>query len=421
MGKEMQESNLFKPITIGEVTLSHRVVHAPTSRSRSTGDGSHIPTDLMLQYYDSRSKHAGTLIIFESCLVSPDGGLVPYKSGVWNQEQCRALKVITDQIHANGSFVSCQIFAPGRVANIKEMKEKGLLYSAPSVIFHAQSHKVESEKLQYPLCELSIDQIARIEDDFVQAAANCLDLAGFDFIELHGSSGFLIEQFLSPISNTRNDQYGGSLENRCRFLFEIIDKLIRKLGSLSKVGIRLSAWSEHFGMIYPKGVYDVHPPLLFCQYVLDHLEKLKRQGYEIGYVSLTEPRVSGNNDQDPKDNSNQSLVDRWSGKLIRAGGYASNYKSNTATATANANTCLQQDVNADDRTLIAFSRPFTSNPDLITRLKNDLKLDNYQREFFYSHSLQGYLTFGDYVDDTEGSNSLPYSEDELQREGTPLV
>ncbi|KAI5963476.1 uncharacterized protein KGF55_002356 [Candida pseudojiufengensis] len=438
MSAVLTETNLFKPITIGNgIHLSHRIVHAPTSRSRSTNDGENFPTDLMIKYYDSRSKFEYSLIVFESCLVSPRSGLVPFKSGVFTTEQCEALKKITDKIHENKSFVSCQIFSPGRVSNIQLVKDKGLPYLAPSVIYHAEGHKITAEELNYPLKELTINQIHDIQEDYVTAAVNCLTKGGFDLVELHGTSGFLIEQFLSPISNTRNDEYGGNLENRCRFLIEIITKFIDhpQIGS-SKFGIRLSAWSIHFGMNYPEDKYpinDTYPPLLFCQYILNHLEDLKKNGKEIAYVSIMEPRVSGSFDQDPDGKSNSSLVKAWSGKLIRAGGYATNYKGDPSILKSNNPnvkitkdgevehySSLKQDINADDRTLIAFARPFTSNPDLVHRLKNNLELDLYERPFFYSHQLEGYLTFGNYVDENLYSNTLQFPIDELKREGISL-
>ncbi|KAI5950846.1 hypothetical protein KGF54_003920 [Candida jiufengensis] len=438
MTKDLAETNLFKPITIGkDIKLSHRIVHAPTSRSRSTNDGENSPTDLMIQYYDSRSRTEGSLLVFESCLVSPRSGLVPFKSGVFTSAQCEALRKITDKIHENNSYVSCQIFSPGRVANIQILKDKQLPYVAPSVIYHAEGHKVTAEELNYPLKELTIEEIHQIQDDFVTAAINCLTIGGFDLVELHGTSGFLIEQFLSPISNTRTDQYGGSVENRCRFLIEIIDKFIEhpQIGA-SKFGVRIAAWSTHFGMNYPEDKYPLDasfPPLLFCQYILKYLEKLKQQGKEIAYVSITEPRVSGSFDQDPDGKSNSSLTEIWSGKLIRAGGYATNYKGDPSLIKSNNSNlkigdgevqhyaALTKDVDADDRTLIAFSRPFTSNPDLIKRLKENLKLDLYERPFFYSHQLEGYLTFGDYVDENLFSNTLKFPIDELKREGKSLL
>lgn len=435
---QLQDTNLFKPIVIGnDVRLSHRVVHLPTSRSRSTNDGENFPTDLMVDYYDSRSKVKASLTIFESTLVSPRSGLMPYKSGAWSFEQCKALKLITDKVHANGSFISCQIFAPGRTSNVHLLKKKGLPFAAPSPIYHSPDQAKAARNLNYPLQELTVKQIHQIQQDFVTAASNCLTVAGFDFVELHGTSGFLIEQFLSPVSNMRNDEYGGSVENRCRFLIEIIEMFIKHPSiGCTRFGVRLSAWSTHFGMIYPHEEYPIDetfPPLLYCQHVLSYLEELKQSGNEIAYVSIQEPRVSGSLDQNPLGRSNSSLLLKWSGVIIRAGGYATNYKGDpSCIASNNSNlsivdgkiqhySSLIQDVNSDDRTVIGFSRPFTSNPDLIERLRTNKKLDLYHREYFYTHELEGYLTFGEYVDDELYSNTLKLSQRELHRQGKSLA
>lgn len=435
---QLKDTNLFKPIVIGNnVQLSSRVVHLPTSRSRSTDDGENFPTDLMLEYYDSRSKVEGTLIIFESSLISPRSGLMPYKSGVWSIEQCKALKRITDKIHANGSYVSCQIFAPGRTSSIHLLKKRGLPFHAPSPIYHSSDQAKAAKGLDYPLQELTIKQIRDIQQDFVTAAVNCLKVAGFDFIELHGTSGFLIEQFLSPISNVRTDEYGGSVENRCKFLKEIIEMFIKhpEIGS-AKFGVRLSAWSTHWGMIYPSDKYPMDktfPPFLYCKHMMSFLEKLKQAGDEIAYISIQEPRVSGSLDQNPSGRTNLSLLLIWSGIVVRAGGYATNYKGDpSCIASNNPNleivdgqirhySSLIRDVNADNRTLIGFSRPFTSNPDLIERLRTNKKLDLYHREFFYTHEAEGYMTFGEYVDDKLYSNTLKLPHKALHRPGRSLA
>jgi len=362
---------------------------------------------------------------------------MPYKSGAWSFEQCKALKLITDKVHANGSFISCQIFAPGRTSNVHLLKKKGLPFAAPSPIYHSPDQAKAARNLNYPLQELTVKQIHQIQQDFVTAASNCLTVAGFDFVELHGTSGFLIEQFLSPVSNMRNDEYGGSVENRCRFLIEIIEMFIKHPSiGCTRFGVRLSAWSTHFGMIYPHDEYPIDetfPPLLYCQHVLSYLEELKQSGNEIAYVSIQEPRVSGSLDQNPLGRSNSSLLLKWSGVIIRAGGYATNYKGDpSCIASNNSNlsivdgkiqhySSLIQDVNSDDRTVIGFSRPFTSNPDLIERLRTNKKLDLYHREYFYTHELEGYLTFGEYVDDELYSNTLKLSQRELHRQGKSLA
>ncbi|RLV91114.1 putative NADPH dehydrogenase [Spathaspora sp. JA1] len=430
----LAETNLFKPIKLGNVELSHRVVHAPTSRSRNH-PSKYIITDIMLEYYKLRSRNPGTLIITESIMVSPETGLLPYKAGVWDYFQIRALRKLTDVIHDQGSFVSVQLVGAGRTANIEKMERCEIPYIAPSAIYHTETHRETAEKLGWHLAELTIDEIHEIQDHFVHAAVNCITRAGADFVELHGTSGFLIEQFLSPLSNQRVDEYGGSVENRCRFLLEILDKCIAHpdIGA-KKTAIRISPWSTHNGMVYP-GVVDYmapdqFPPLEFCQYIMKQLELRKQNGSEIAYLSITEPRVTGSSDADPTGKSNDPLLQYWSGKIVRSGGYATNYKGDPFAIKSNAENlrvvdgrvmhyeALLHDV-ADDRTLIGFSRPFCSNPDLVSRLEHGYKLDMYDREFFYTHCVKGYLDVGDYSNDYE-SNELTLSEEELSREGIAL-
>ncbi|CAI5755809.1 unnamed protein product [Candida verbasci] len=426
----LNQTNLIKPITIGDVELNHRVVHAPTSRARSVD---FTPTDILLEYYKSRSRYPGSLIVSESIIVHPSSGLTPFKSGLWEDKQCKAWKRIADEIHNNRSFVSAQIFAPGRFANLDLLKEHNIPLVGPSKIYHSEAQEQKAKDLGIELQELTVDEIHQIQNDFVETAVNALTKAGFDFVELHGTSGFLIEQFLSPLSNQRKDEYGGSVENRTRFVTEILEKLFNhaKIGS-KKVGIRITPWSTHNGMNYPNN--DFSEPVKFVEYILKFLEDQKKQGNEIAYVSIVEPRVSGSVDADPAGHSNEDLLKLFSGKVIRTGGYATNYKNSEQVASnkqylevdENGNlrhyTTLIKDVNQDDRTLIGFSRPFTSNPDFTKRLFENLVLDSYNRKFFYTHTVEGYLTFTDYVDDEINSNlitNLP--ESELNRTGTPLA
>ncbi|KAK6197886.1 NAPDH dehydrogenase [Scheffersomyces amazonensis] len=433
-------SNLFTPITIGKNTLGHRVVHAPTSRSRSSTEH-FVPTDLLVKYYDSRSKAPGTLIIFESTLISPKAGLVPFKPGLWSDKQASALKNVTDAIHANGSYVSCQIFGPGRVANLDLAQQYNLSLKGPSAgLYPSTTQEEKAKQLGNELQSYTIEEIHQLQDAFVEAAVNGITKAGFDYIELHNSSGFLLEQFFLPLSNQRTDEYGGSIENRSRFVLEIIDRLIAhpEVGA-HRVGIRTSAWSTHNGMEFPEDLpVNENPSLLGAEYLLKQLEIRKNQGNELAYVSISEARVSGNTDVETDDElkNNDKLLAAWSGKLIRSGGYATNYKGDYRSLPSNIPqlvfegndiihyTHLRNDVNQDDRTLIGFSRPFTSNPDFVDRLRKGLKLDVYQRKYFYTHTADGYLTFGPYH--SEGSEDEPapklhFEDEELHRDGVPLI
>lgn len=430
----MKNSNLFKPIKLGKIKLEHRIVHAPTSRSRSAKG--FIPTDIMLEYYSLRSQFAGTLIIFESTLISPRSGLVPYKSGVWNKQQCDGLKQITEAIHKNGSYVSCQLFAPGRVANVDLMKQNGLpLLGVSSGLYHSKEQKEKALTLGLELEELTIQQIKEIQQDFVNAAFNAIHLSGFDMVEIHGTSGFLVEQFLSPLSNHRSDKYGGNIENRARFLLELLDLLFAHpdIGA-SRVGIRITPWSTHNGMEYPDDqLEEGHPALDMCEFIMREMENRKQLGNEVAYISITEPRVSGSSDAEPRNGwTNLSLVKAFTGNMIRSGGYATNYKGDPSSIKSNAAMVknidnevvhyydLIKDSQENDRTLFGFLRPFTSNPDFVNRIREGLELDPYNRKYFYTHTIRGYLNFSNYIPGNK-SNEIILSDEELDRPGNALA
>lgn len=396
-------SALFRPIKIGRRVVQHRIVHAPTSRSRLV---EFLPSNLMLEYYETRAagSKAG-LIVFESTLVSPRSGLVPWKCGVWSDAQCKALGRITNAMHRHGSVVALQLFAPGRTSLMLMVQNHGAGFVAPSKVYVSEQQRQRALERGIELEELSLEAIDSIQQDFVTGAVNAVDKAGFDVVELHCTSGFLFEQFLSPLTNLRTDRYGGSVANRARFLLETLDKVAARIGS-DRVAIRIAPWSTHNGMNYPTVPCAEHPAYQFCQYILGQLERRKKNGAEIAYVLIVEPRVLGLGDAAPVlDHSNDNLLKTWLGVVVRAGGYATNYTDlekvpSTQVRVVNGKPLhyenLHQDL--DDRTLIAFSRPFTSNPDLVDRLRNDWPLEPYDRTTFYSHTWHGYLgwpKFGD--------------------------
>lgn len=435
-GIRLTDTNLFKPISIGGKQLQHRVVHAPTSRSRSV-EGFY-PSDLMFDYYKTRSDAApGSLFVFESTLVGRRGGLTPFKSGVWTDEQCASLKRITDAIHKGDNLVAVQVFSPGRTANLDLMAKHQMKLTAPSKVYMNEQHEARCTEMGIELNEYTQDEIIELQQDFLQGIKNALFKAKFDFVELHCTSGLLIEQFLSPVTNHRTDKYGGTVANRARFFLELIDLIIADAEiDIGKIAIRASPWSIHNHMALDQDyVYEDHPNLHLWKYVIQELEDRKSQGHQLAYISVIEPRVTGSAaaelDEVSKTYTNEELISIWSGSLIRAGGYATNYKqdlealakSNNIVVDKETNMVLHysnliNDVNKDDRTLIAFSRPFTSNPDFVNRLKMGWKLDNYNRKFFYTHGLKGYLNFAAYTHDAI-SNELDLGE-ELNRLGKRL-
>lgn len=395
--KALGETKLFRPIKVGANTLAQRIAHAPATRNRATADN--VPTDLQVQYYKDRAQAPGTLLIVEATYVSEGGIGFPHTPGLWNDTQAEAWKPITSAIKEQGSFSSVQLWHAGRTAIPEDLKKRDLPFVAPSAIYHAEEMERRAKECCNELRALTKEEIEHlINEEFPNAARKAL-AAGFDYIELHSAHGYLLSQFLNPVSNRRTDEYGGSIENRSRFLLAIVDKLVPIVGA-HRLGIRLSPWAI-FQVSEPEGE-EIH------SYILNELQKRADEGNELAYVSLVEPRVSGAVDVSAEDiqGSNDFASKIWKGTLIKAGNYTSNAPNFTD---------LIRDID-DDRTLIAWCRFFTSNPDLVYRLQNGYRLQHYDRYTFYQAYNWGYNTWNKY-----GETKQYGEEAEKKRVGKPLA
>ena len=393
--KPLGSTKLFQPIKLGFNTLSQRIAFAPSTRYRATKDN--IPTDLQLEYYSQRSEYPGTLIITEATYTSRQGGLVPYVPGIYNDAQTKSWKKINDAIHANGSFSSVQLWYLGRVANPKNLKDAGLPFvGASSVYWNEESEKLAKE-VGNELRELTEEEIDHIvEVEYPNAAKRALE-AGFDYVEVHSAHGYLLDQFLNLASNKRTDKYGcGSIENRARLLLRIIDKLIDIVGA-ERLAIRLSPWAT-FQNVDVEGE-EIH------SYIIDQFQERANSGNELAYISLVEPRVQASWDiaKENQVGSNEFILKHWKGKVIRAGTYAHELNK------------INEDIN-NDRTLIAFSRFFISNPDLVKKLHDGISLTPYERATFYNHDNFGYNTWIKY-----GENKVFNEQEEKKKLGKPLA
>lgn len=381
----LAETNLFKPIKVGNVILDNRIVYAPTTRLRATSD--HIPTDSNLEYYDKRSKNNGGLIIYEATGANLKFGFYPNQALIDNEKQINSFKKIVNKIHENGSFVSLQLNHVGRAFNPKIANESKLPVVGPSAIYIDKNNENEFKEQGIELKELTKDEIKEIIKEFVEATKKAINECGFDFVEIHAAHMYLIDQFIQTSSNQRNDEYGGSIENRSRFLFEIIDACIESVGA-DRIGIRLSPYVEFQGGL---GIKSDINPIVIWGYILSELQKRANDGKKLAYVSLVEPRIQGDADGKNSDEANQidfswprSL---WKGVILRTGALLDEKHI--------AN--LKDFVNSDDKLLIGASRYYTSNPDLVNRLKNGYPLTKYDRPTFYKiFSNEGYLNFQSY-------------------------
>ncbi|KAG8745748.1 hypothetical protein FRC11_012994 [Ceratobasidium sp. 423] len=361
-------SKLFTPLKIGNLTLAHRVVMAPLTRNRA--DDNHAHTELGIQYYSQRAEVPGTLLITEATAISPEAAGYDNIPGIWSDEQIRAWKKITDAVHEQRSHIFLQLWAVGRTADTKVLARKGLPFTSASAIPIEEGGQVPKA--------LSEEEIKVYVEQYAQAAKNAVAKAGFDGVEIHGAtptnattgkhiSGYLPDQFLQDVSNKRTDQYGGSIENRARFVLEILDAVTAAVGA-NKTGIRFSPWSKLQGM----GMED---PIPTYSYVI---EELARRHGDMAYIHFIESRA----DENPVEMNytNDFAREIWSPRpFLNAGGY--NAKS------------AEETVNKYENNAIVFGRYFISNPDLPERLKKGVALSHYDRSTFYSHGAKGYIDY----------------------------
>ncbi|KAH8690651.1 NADH:flavin oxidoreductase/NADH oxidase family protein-like protein [Talaromyces proteolyticus] len=355
----MAESRLFKPLKIGNVEVKHRIGMAPMTRMRATDD--RVPTPLMKTYYGQRAAVPGTLIISEGTLVSRSaGGGFPNAPGIWSEDQIYAWRTITDEVHRKGCFIFCQIFAMGRAAEVEVAKKEGISIVGPSAIPINEGAPIPQA--------MTIEEIKQSVQDFATAADNAIR-AGFDGVECHAANGYLGDQFLQDTSNQRDDEYGGSVENRSRYFHEILKAVVDVIGP-ERVGIRLSPWSPFQGM-------RMENPIPQFEDIIKKSRELN-----LAYLSLVESRVSGAEDYTGNERLDFAYK-LWNGPLLVAGGYKP----------ADALQLVDEEYPNKD-IVVVFGRNFIANPDLVHRIKEGLTLSVHERKTFYTNdSAAGYVDY----------------------------
>lgn len=356
----MSQTDLFTPIKLGPYTLKNRAVMAPLTRNRSSE--TYAPQDLNVTYYKQRAT-AG-LIISEGSQISPQGLGYPLTPGIYNDEQVSGWKKITDAVHEEGGHIFLQLWHVGRISHPSlQIDEK--LPVAPSAI------KPDGDAFTYtglqPFVEphaLTSEEISEIIDDYTHAAENAL-AAGFDGVEVHAANGYLIDQFLRDGSNHRNDEFGGSLENRTRFLKQVLDAVTTVWGS-DRVGVRLSPLNSFNTMS------DSNPEALFS-YVVEQLNN-----YNLAYLHVVEGSIMTAIDEDTSFNV-KILSKIYKGNYIANSGYTKKI-ADDAIQTGHAD-------------LISFGVDFLANPDLVERLRHDQPLNVADQETFYGGDEKGYTDY----------------------------
>ncbi len=380
--KSLANSNLFKPIKVGPVTLENRLVYAPTTRFRNSED--FVATDSMLEYYTDRAENNGGLLIVEATFPAPEFGLYENTPMLHTPAQVKAFKTITDSVHSKGTSIAVQLWNLGRTADPLALKKRNLPFIAPSAIYYDEASEKAAKEAGNELREITIPEIKAMIKEYAACAKRAIDEAGFDIVEIHGAHQYLLDQFLQQISNKRTDEYGGSIENRARFMLEVVDAIVEAIGA-ERVAIRLSPYAEFQGGAGYKAEIN---PIATWGYVLSELERRAKEGKRLAYVSVVEPRISGIFDNPEAANVDFTWPELiWKGVIIRAGGYLDARNIDR----------LEPTVNKNDRTLIGVGRYFTSNPDLVDRVRKGLELTPYKRdEFYVLGSNFGYLGYPKY-------------------------
>ncbi|XP_050378774.1 putative 12-oxophytodienoate reductase 11 [Argentina anserina] len=343
---------LLTPYKLGKFDLSHRVVLAPLNRMRSYGN---VPQPHAILYYSQRSSQGG-LLITGATGVSDTAQGYPNTHGIWKKEQVEAWKPVVDAVHAKGGIFFCQIWHVGRVSNRGFQPNGQAPISSTDKLLIPEIPDNGIDEAQFtPPRQLRTDEIPVIVNDFRLAARNAVE-AGFDGVEIHGAHGYLIDQFLKDQVNNRTDQYGGSLENRCRFALDIVEAVVDEIGA-DKVGIRLSPFADYM----ESG--DSNPKELGL-YLAKALNK-----YGILYCHMVEPRMKTVGEKFETPDSLVPMRKAFNGTFIAAGGY-DREDGNNAVAEGRAD-------------LVAFGRLFLANPDLPKRFELNAPLNKYIRDTFY--------------------------------------
>ena len=349
---------LFSEARLGNLTLQNRIVMAPMTRSRALSQG--IPSDIVATYYAQRAT-AG-LIITEGTSPSPNGLGYARIPGLYSPEQLLGWKQVTAAVHEKSGKIFVQLMHTGRIAHPDNLPA-GAEIVAPSAIAAKGDMWTDAQGMQpQPTPRaLTTEEVKETIQEFVQAAKNAVE-AGFDGVELHGANGYLIEQFLHPDANQRTDEYGGSDENRSRFLLEIAQGAVDAIGA-DKVGIRLSPYGVNGDLSNYEGIETLYT-------------YLAEQLHTIGLVYLHLVDHSGMGAPVVPPSVVSGIRERFKGTLILSGSYDA----------VRAEDVLESGL-AD---LVAFGRPFIANPDLVERLKTGAELAQPNPATFYAPGPNGF-------------------------------
>lgn len=348
--------SLFDPITIGAITAPNRIFMAPLTRTRAT-DG-HVPTDLMIEYY--RQRAGAGLIISEATGISRQGLGWPNAPGLWTQEQTEAWKPVTAAVHDAGGRIVAQLWHMGRLAR----PDVTGLQSLSSSTDRAPYHDPDKNPYDTPRAA-TLDDIRQTLDDYAAAARNAI-AAGFDGVQIHGANGYFIDQFLRDNTNHRDDDYGGSPENRIRLMREVVERVIAEVGA-DRTSIRLSPNGE------TQGADDSNPEAVFvpAAKVLNDLG--------IAFLELREQAENGTFGATSVPKLSPKIRQVFTGPLVLNQDYSKE--------------AAQADLDSGVADAVAWGRLFIANPDLVERFRRDTALNTPNPKTFYAPGPEGYIDY----------------------------
>ena len=364
----MSVDPLFTPVTLGDMALPNRVIMAPLTRARATED--HVPTALMAQYYAQRADCG--LIVSEATAVDPMGMGWYRAPGIWSPEMVAGWRLVTDAVHDAGGRMVAQLWHMGRLVLPDYIG--GLLPMGPSAIAGEGTtfapRAADDDSLLLPMKPYVVPrEMTQTDIDDVLAAyrlgAANATAAGFDGVEIHGANGYLIDQFLQSNTNRRDDGYGGSVANRCRFLREVIAAVTAEIPA-SRVGLRISPTSQR------KGMGDTDPGALAAEI------GAIAGAAGLAYIHLIEPVASGFMDK-PDHPVMTHLRAKFTGAIIQNGSF-------------DAQTAVEF-IAHGQADAISFGRPYIANPDLVRRMREGLPLADANFDYAYVGDERGYIDY----------------------------
>ncbi|ARU58079.1 NADH:flavin oxidoreductase/NADH oxidase [Oleiphilus messinensis] len=348
--------NLHSEIQLGDIKLKNRALMAPLTRARAVN---HVPTELMAEYYAQRA--GAGLIIAEATMVMEGTSAFVNEPGIYNQAQIDGWQKVTDAVHGKGGKIFLQLWHGGRASHPDLNGGRAAVAASPIAITDSEVHTPDGKKPYTVPRALETDEIPSIVAAFKQAAINA-KAAGFDGVEVHGANGYLLDNFLRDGTNQRKDQYGGSIENRARLLFEVLEAVIEVWGS-GKVGLRTSPLNSFNSM-------KDSDPVGLTTWLAEHLNQ-----FDLAFWDLMRT----------------DFFAQQSGEIMTPARtlYKGNLIGNMGYNQDEASTAIHQ----KHLDAVAFGVPFIANPDLVERFAANAALNEADPNTFYMGGAEGYTDY----------------------------